>query len=248
MGGSKLAALPLYLDVCHNIMRDIRDGMYPENSALPSERLLCEKYHVSRSTIRSAMELLKKTGTVYSHQGRGTFVKPFVYVQNLTEFYSFTKTLKESNVIIENSVIDYTVVTANEALAAAAGYPTGTTLHRLLRLRSARRCPLMLETSYLPTSRFKTLEPKALEQGSLYDYLRSKYSLHVDRAVETFRPVMPDAEERGRLQIPPATPCMLLERFSYENGETVEYTRSTVRGDKYVFRSELVNRSPTDEG
>lgn len=239
-----MAAIALYLDVYHKIMRDIQSGEYPENSLLPSERELCEKYHVSRSTIRSAMELLKKTEVVYSVQGNGTYIKPFVYVQNLTKFYSFTETLKKSNVLIQNSVMSYEPVLADESLSAETNYPEGTAFHKLLRLRSARHYPLMLETTYLPVSRFRTLDLETLEHGSLYDYLQLKYDFHIDNAVETFRPVMPRPEEKTLLHIPAATPCTLLERFSYENGMLVEYTKSIVRGDKYIFRSELINHSP----
>lgn len=237
-----MASVALYLEIYQKIMRDIQSGEYPENTMLPSERELCEKYHVSRSTIRSALEVLKKTDTVYSVQGNGTYIKPFVYVQNLTSFYSFTESLKKSNVVIQNTVVNYTSIFADDTLAAETGYPIGTAFHKLLRLRSARHYPLMLETTYLPINRFLDLDLEALEQGSLYDYLRQKYAFHVDKAVETFRPVMPRPEEKTLLHISSGTPCTLLERFSYEGNTLTEYTKSIVRGDKYIFRSELMNQ------
>ena len=43
------------------------------------------------------------------------------------------------------------------------------------------------------------------------------------------------------LKISPRIPCILLERFSYEEDCLVEYTSSVVRGDKYVFKIELNN-------
>ena len=235
-----MAPVALYLDVYNTIMQDIQRGKYPENSPLPPEQELCEKYHVSRTTIRRAMELLKKTEVVYSVQGNGTYVKPFTYVQNVNSFYSFTETLKKSNVVIQNTVIKYDSIVADESLATETNYPEGTAFHRLLRLRSARQYPLMLETTYLPVSRFRSLDIDALEHGSLYDYLRLKYDFHIDRAVETIQPVMPRADEKSLLHISSTTPCTLLERFSYENDDLVEFTKSIVRGDKYVFRSELI--------
>lgn len=237
-----MASVALYIEVYQKILCDIQSGEYPENTLLPSERVLCEKYHVSRSTVRAALELLKKTSTVYSVQGNGTYIKPFVYVQNLSSFYSFTESLKQSNVAIQNTVVKYTSVLADSTLTAETGHPEGTAFHKLLRLRSARHYPLMLETTYLPVNRFRDLDLEALERGSLYDYLRMKYAFHVDKAVETFRPVMPRPEEKTLLHISSGTPCTLLERFSYEGGILAEYTKSIVRGDKYIFRSELINR------
>ena len=115
--------------------------------------------------------------------------------------------------------------------------------HKLLRLRSARTYPLMLETTFLPQSRFLTLDTEALSCGSLYEFLREQYNFHADRATEKFRPVMPRSEERTLLHISSNVPCTLLERYSYEGNALIEYTKSIVRGDKYAFRIELANNS-----
>ena len=81
----------------------------------------------------------------------------------------------------------------------------------------------------------------ALSKGSLYEYLKLIYNFTVDQATETFRPVMPTSDESTLLQVSTGTPCILLERFSYEQNILIEYTKSIVRGDKYIFRVELRN-------
>ena len=39
-----------------------------------------------------------------------------------------------------------------DRLSVATGYPVGTVFHKLIRLRSAKEYPLMIETTYLPQS------------------------------------------------------------------------------------------------
>lgn len=234
----------LYFEIYKRILQDIQKGEYPENTPLPAERYLCDKYHVSRSTIRQSLLLLKDAEVVYSVQGNGTFIKPQVFTQPLTNFYSFTDTLKSSNILIHNDIEDYRVISANASLSKKTGYPEGTSFHRIVRLRSAKEYPLMLETTFLPVSRFIKLDMNALKAGSLYDYLRTRYSFHVDRAEETFHPIMPLPEEKRLLSMPVGTPCILLERFSYEENMLIEYTKSIVRGDKYVFHIDLKNQEP----
>ena len=92
----------LYVEIYDKLLNAIRNGEYGENAPLPSERSLCEKYHVSRSTIRQAISLLKEAEEVYTVQGNGTFIKPRVFTQPLKQFYSFTDTLKNSNILIQN--------------------------------------------------------------------------------------------------------------------------------------------------
>lgn len=233
----------LYMKVCHEIIRSIQNGEYGENLPLPSERSLCEKYHVSRSTIRQALDVLKKAEIVYSVQGNGTFVKPQVFTQPLTGFYSFTDTLKSSNILIKNDILSCSVIDVDEYLERKTGFRVGAKFHKLVRLRSAREYPLMIETTYLPQNRFLRLDLDKLSSGSLYEYLKQTYNFRVERATEVFHSVLPTQDESVLLQITRGTPCILLERFSYEHGILIEYTKSIVRGDKYIFKVELRNQS-----
>ena len=232
---------PLYIQIYKTILASIKNGEYKENTPLPSERELCDKYFVSRSTIRQTISLLKEADFVYTVQGKGTFIKPQVFVQPLTKVYSFTDTLKNDNVIIQNRIVEYSRETADLTLTKITGYGEKTAFHKLTRLRSAKDYPLMLETTYLPFSRFIRLDIEAVENGSLYDYLLKNYNFKADKVKETIRPIMPQTKERKLLQIGANVPCILLERFSYEDDLLIEYTRSVIRGDKYIFQVNLSN-------
>ncbi|MBP3705941.1 MAG: GntR family transcriptional regulator [Clostridia bacterium] len=231
-----MANTPLYMQIYKTILTSIKNGEYKENTALPSERELCDKYFVSRSTIRQTISLLKEADFVYTIQGKGTFIKPQVFIQSLSKVYSFTDSLKSDNVIIQNQIIEYSRQIADGALARITGHNDRSVFHKLTRLRSAKDYPLMLETTYLPMARFIRI---SLETGSLYDYLRKNYNFKADRVKETLRPIIPQAKERKLLQLSSNIPCILLERFSYEDDMLIEYTRSIVRGDKYIFQVNL---------
>lgn len=234
-----MANTPLYLQIYKNMLSSIKNGEYKENTALPSERELCDKYYVSRSTIRQTIALLKEGDFVYTVQGKGTFIKPQVFVQPLTKVYSFTDTLKNDNVIIQNRIIEYSEGKADTALTKITGYNGNAVFHNITRLRLAKDYPLMIEKTYLPTARFIRLDIDEIERGSLYDYLRKNYNFKADRMKETIRPIIPQPKERKLLDISANIPCILLERFSYENDLLIEYTRSIVRGDKYIFQVNL---------
>lgn len=230
----------LYLLVYHKILEGIRSSEYDENSPLPAERVISEKYHVSRATVRRALDKLKADGYIYTLPNNGSFVSPQVFEQPLTKFYSFTDELKNSNIVMYNQIIEYELIQIDQVLAKKLSYPQGAMFHKLVRLRSAKEYPLMLETTYLPLERFHTIDISFLEnRGSLYEYLRNTYGFHMDRAVESFRPINPNGRERDLLKITTTTPCMFLERFSYEKYSIIEYTLSIVRGDKYSFKVNL---------
>ncbi len=78
------------------IIEMIEEGNLQEDDRLPSERELCETYDVSRSTVRQAIQELEKEGYIYRLHGKGTFVSPERFKQDLLEFYSFTEEMKKN--------------------------------------------------------------------------------------------------------------------------------------------------------
>jgi GntR family transcriptional regulator len=231
--------LPLYIDIHNDIKNKISSGEYPENFPLPAERTLSSIYRVSRSTVRHALDKLEKEGIIFKAHGNGNFVKPQIFEQQLRQFYSFTDSLKNAGIIITNQIIDYEIINADESLEEKLGCGKEEAFHKITRLRSAKKYPLMIETTFLPRSRFYHMDIEYLQTHSLYVYLRERYNMNVTRGKETLFPVIPKIRERALLCIPPNVPCTIIERQSYEEDVLIEYTKSIVRGDKYKFTAEL---------
>lgn len=232
--------IPLYCSICEEIKQQINSGTYAENAYLPAERVLCEMYHVSRSTIRRALNELQKSGYIICAQGNGNFVKPRTFSQSLTKQHSFSKTLSEQGIALENKVLEYTVINSDKYLSSLPHTLNNASMeshwHKLVRLRYGDSYPLMIETSYMLQSRFITLSDTVLSGGSLYSYLESCYGLHVSRIDETLSPLFPTVIERTYLQIPLHVPCMLTERLCYEQEHLIMIHRTIIRGDKFKFK------------
>ncbi len=67
---------PLYIQVARTLKAEIVGGTYPIGTLLPTEDALCERFAVSRYTVREALRLLRGDGLVSSRQGAGTVVVP----------------------------------------------------------------------------------------------------------------------------------------------------------------------------
>lgn len=61
--------------VREQLLAAIERGDYPPGSALPSERVLCETFGVSRVSVREALAGLESTGLVRVEHGKGAFVR-----------------------------------------------------------------------------------------------------------------------------------------------------------------------------
>ena len=60
--------------LAYGLRRLIDAGLLAPGSPLPPERRLAEELAVSRSTVTTALDVLRAEGVLASHQGRGTFV------------------------------------------------------------------------------------------------------------------------------------------------------------------------------
>ena len=66
--------LPLYQQLAELLKEEIHAGRYKQGQKLPTELELCKLYHVSRNTVRGALQQLEKENLLLRQQGKGTFV------------------------------------------------------------------------------------------------------------------------------------------------------------------------------
>ena len=66
---------PLYQQLAAALRREIEEGRLPPGVAFPSERKLMARYQVTRTTVRSALGVLKQEGMVVAEHGAGSFVR-----------------------------------------------------------------------------------------------------------------------------------------------------------------------------
>ena len=57
--------------MARTLRKEIVDGVYPVGSQLPTEHELCERFEVSRYTIREALRRLRDDNLVASRPARG---------------------------------------------------------------------------------------------------------------------------------------------------------------------------------
>jgi GntR family transcriptional regulator len=116
---------PLYLQVVRALKDEIVSGVHPVGSQLPTEEELCERFSVSRYTVREALRRLREDNLVTSRQGAGTIVVPprpadsYVHeVTSINDLVSFATGARFAIEAIE-------MVVADDQLAARIGVVSG---------------------------------------------------------------------------------------------------------------------------
>lgn len=235
MSRTQEESLPLYRSLAEELSRMIASGALRPGAQLPPERRLAEKHGVSRVTVRHAIEQLAREGLVEQKRGSGTYVTQRVS-QPLSILTSFSEDVAARGMVAHSRLISRGVGTATPEEVISLGLAPGHRVSRIVRLRSADGQPLALESSTVVQDALP--DPETVGD-SLYAAMDEK-GLRPVRAVQRLSavPLAPALAEM--LETEEGAPGLLIVRIGYSgDGRPVEYTRSTFRGDRWDFVTEL---------
>ncbi|HWQ53441.1 MAG TPA: GntR family transcriptional regulator [Bryobacteraceae bacterium] len=230
----KASPTPAYGQIAYAMRRIIEGSPAVAGLALPPERVLCERYGVSRMTLRQALDLLDRDGLITSARGRGTFLSGRRLSKQQQEFRGFSQEMEERGVRPASKLLSLKPVLPDAAAREFFGIPEDAPLWRIERVRLADAVPLALEAAQVPVSLCPDLDRFNLETGSLYRTLEEHYGIRVAQCLEQIAAAQPDARQRRLLEIPRTAAILLIERRTYTDGHVpVEMTTAAFRGDLY---------------
>ena len=188
---------PLYMQLARKLARDVREGRYQADQALPSERVLSEQLDVSRVTARKAIDQLVEQGLVVRRRGSGNYIAPRIE-QPLSNLSSFSEQLQQRGYVPRSKWLRRELVVADADAQLALGLSPGSKVARLERLRLADDIVMAYEVSLLPA----TIVPQPEQvDASLYAHLSTGGNLPV-RALQHLRAMNADAALAARLEVP----------------------------------------------
>jgi GntR family transcriptional regulator len=231
---------PKYIQIQESINNWIEVGDIKPGDLVPSERELCEKFKVSRMTVRQALTNLANYGVLHRVHGVGTFVSEPKIEHDIGLLVSFTESAIRRGLTPSGKLLEFDRVMADEKLADSLKINLGQKLYKLVRVRYGNNEPMVLERCYFPCSSFPGIENYDLENQSLYRIWREEYGVVFGKMRQSLEPVAANEFEAHALEVPVGFYLMLVERVSYNiDGVPVEYAKDVHRGDKSRFVAEL---------
>jgi GntR family transcriptional regulator len=227
--------LPLYQQLQRALRQAIESRQIGPDDALPPEREIADDLHISRITVRKAIDGLVSEGLLVRRQGAGTYVCARVE-KNFSKLTSFSEDMRARgrtprSVWLRKSEGS---VTPEEALTLRSS--PGTPVFRFQRIRFADDAPMCIEYATILAACLPSIEAV---KTSLYEALELAGNRPV-RALQRLRAVLFTAEQAKLLQIHERDAGLLVERVGFlKDGQAVEFTQSYFRGDIYDFVAEL---------
>jgi len=97
---------PLYYQLKEELRKDILRGVFKEGDLIPSEREFAEKYHLSSTTIRRALNDLVHEDLLERKAGKGTFVRKQMVRRDLKKVLGFTANMLEMGLTPSTKVLE----------------------------------------------------------------------------------------------------------------------------------------------
>lgn len=233
------SSTPLYRQLASSLRDGIESGALRPGDPLPTEQSLSHDLGLGVSTVRSAYALLVKEGLVARRRGRGTFVAKARLDRRLTSLYNFSAEIRASGRVPSSKVLAFEVVEAGREAAGALGLEGADKVYRIRRLRLADQIPLLIETSYVPTSICPGLREESLT-GSLYEEMERCMGAHLVRAVEKHDAVSLDDRDARDLGRPAGAAALRITRLTFNSrGEACEYGINVAPESQVSYTMEL---------
>ena len=229
---------PKYLQLRNLIRKAILSGALEHSYALPAERDLAGFSGLSRVTVRNAIKLLVREGTLVQRRGSGSFVSasPSDMQQSTTLLASFSTEMARRGLTARSIWIKRGRFYPSPDEIFALGLSQRSMVSRLMRVRYADDRPMAVERATLPVAILP--DPNVVNE-SLYATLENLGNAPV-RASQKISAINLKKADAELLKIPEGSAGLKIERVAYlANGIASEFTRSLYRGDAYEFIADL---------
>ncbi|MGW4538541.1 GntR family transcriptional regulator [Streptomyces chartreusis] len=226
---------------------ELMESLNP-GDAIPSERSLCATLHVSRPTLRAAVDELVAAGLLVREHGRGMFVAPEKITQELVSDHQAMVVPRASGAWTSR-LLEFTTIAAGARVGRKLHLSPAADIVYVARLRLVDGVPMAIEHLHIPASLVPALTAQELEAGDLYEHLHDRHGVQVSEAVQTIEPTVVSQAEAKILDVPHLSPALLFERLTTDtDGQAVEYVHSIYRGDRYRIVTRLTLGLPTGDG
>ena len=226
--------LPLYYQLKQIIINLIDDGVYKEDETIPTEHELIEKYQLSRTTVRQALNELVTEGYLYKRKGVGTFVSSTKKINDQQDIinstiYKLDKVINRNGYFCKTKFMNVGTVEATPDIAKNLSIDVGEQVWYMDRVRYAGIKVAPFSRSYIHKKLLDDFDKDAKEAAQhFYQYLDSK-GLKVSIIREALIPSLPDSEVRKILEVSSKNPIMLVQDIGYaEDGTVIEYSISSL--------------------
>ena len=242
-----------YETIAQDIQNRIEEGDLAPNDKLPTVVDLCDRYGVSKITVKRAFEILTEKGLIASKRGSGTYVKnttelfdtgtvdPLVVIRDglREDTFGFTRSDQPIGFTASHSargrkvssvVYDFSVMNPPDDVARHLSISPDDFTYYFCRVRCLEDDPITIEYTYMPIDVTPGLKRDQLYH-SVYAFVQGTLGLKISSFHRIVRAVAATEEEAGRLQLDAGAPLLEISQVGFlDDGTPFEFSVARSNG------------------
>lgn len=236
------AADPRYLQVARALRQEIVDGVYPVGSQLPTEHALCDRFSVSRYTVREALRRLREDNLISSKPRAGTMVVPRTstssYAQDVMSIDDLMAFASGAHLVIQAS----RMLTVDADLAQRTGLAVGQEWLGIGGYRQADGAshPVCFTEYYINREFASVGRLLHRHNGPVFPLIEDMFGRTVTEVHQEISAVLMRTDLAARLDVDPGTAALEVRRtYITSDGETAQVTINTHPASRYRYSMTL---------
>lgn len=235
---------PIYREIADTLRGEIVGGDYAIGDAFPKEFDLCDRFGVSRHTIRSALARLEREGLLHRQKAVGTVVRAVepssAFVQRLASVDDLLQYPAETKL----DPVRQETVRADDDLGRWFGVEKGTELTCITGVRSnpADGKALCWMDLYILPEYAAVLDQIGKDARPVYRVIEDMFGEKVSSVEIEISAAEIGEEEAALLSVPPGTPALkVLRNYTGQNGRVFETSIGLHPQDRFTYNLSFSN-------
>jgi DNA-binding GntR family transcriptional regulator len=203
---------PSYRRLYEMLRKLIEEGTYQRGDLLPSENELCAAHHLTRPTVRKALDMLVNDGFILRQQGKGSIVQGRPRGIGILALTGTTSAIGRENlttrIIVRPRIISWT---------EAFGFELSETEKSMgciymERLRLIKNRPVFYDITMIPNLNMSRFTSRNFENRSLFEILRKHYQLEVKGGEQKIQAITADDRIQKHFGVKNNHPILRIDR------------------------------------
>lgn len=226
---------PIYMQIHDQLKEEIEAGKWAIGDRLPPERELADVFHVSRMTLRQAIQTLVDEGIIERRVGSGTYVARQKVQEKMSGVTSFSEIIRSQGKVPSSKTVAFYVTQPSRSEQEKLSLNPHQKILRMERIRYADDVPICYEVASIPYDLIQHFTKKEITQ-SFYQVLETKGKVKPGHATQTITALCASDKVADYLEIKKNSALLRLRQISYlTTGEPFEYVRSQYVGSRFEF-------------
>ena len=244
MPGNQKIAISDHARIEQRLLSDMRRGVLPPGSRLPSEAQLMDRFNASTSTVREAIHNLLKRGIVEVGASRRLCVVQPKITHELNGLTGFVEDMQLLGMEATARVVDVKIMVADEIVARHLELRKSDPVVRIQRVRIGDGMPLSFDETYLPRFVGEKIMTDDLVTTQIFTLLEEKYGTPLIEAEYNMEAIACPPFIAEALEMKSGSPVFMIERTSFStNKRPVDYEKLYYRADHVRFTAHLQRQS-----